>query len=169
MRQAARRYIITQARRPSARVRVMDEGLMPPRPSDLTRNQRIILDGLRQSGRPLTAYQLLDLLRAEGIAAPPTVYRALDRLTALGHVHRIESLNAYMACHDHGHGGDAAFVICRACGSVEEIEAAAVYVDLRAQALRSGFRVDEARIELSGCCQACCAPPSPSSQQDTPP
>ena len=51
---------------------------------ELTANQRVVLDELRTGGRPLTAYQLLDRLRVHGFQAPPTVYRALERLLALG-------------------------------------------------------------------------------------
>ncbi|WP_297007212.1 transcriptional repressor, partial [Thalassospira sp. UBA6510] len=52
-----------------------------------------------QSHKAVTAYELLDALTAEGQRVqPPTVYRALEFLTELGLVHRIESLNAYFGC-----------------------------------------------------------------------
>jgi Fur family zinc uptake transcriptional regulator len=121
----------------------------------LTRNQRAVLDCLKEAGRPLTAYQLLDKLRTQGIAAPPTVYRALDRLMALHHVHRIESLNAYVVCCAQGHANDVVFVICRDCGNVMEIDAEPASADLKSEALRSGFTVEEAHIELVGTCVAC--------------
>ncbi len=34
-----------------------------------------------------------------GADAPPTVYRALDFLMANGFVHKLESVNAFVACH----------------------------------------------------------------------
>ena len=35
---------------------------------------------LRSARGPMTAYQILDAVRPKGISAPPTVYRALNRL-----------------------------------------------------------------------------------------
>ena len=121
----------------------------------LTRNQRMVLDCLLAAGRPLTAYGLLDRLRAEGLAAPPTIYRALERLTELHHVHRIESLNAYVACCAHGHTSEVALVICRDCGNVTELEAEPAFATLKAEAKRSGVAVDKAHLELVGTCDAC--------------
>ena len=46
-----------------------------------------------------SAYDLLDELRGKyPKIAPPTVYRALAALIESGQVHRLESLNAYVAC-----------------------------------------------------------------------
>lgn len=121
----------------------------------LTRNQRIVLDCLKDAGRPLTAYQLLDRLRGEGIAAPPTVYRALERLVALSHVHRLESLNAYIACCAHGHAAEVVFIICDDCGKVKEIEAETALALLRDEAAGDGFQVEKTHVELIGRCGEC--------------
>ena len=51
---------------------------MPP-PDDLPRNAALVLDFLLACGRPASAYRILDALRPQGIAAPPTVYRALGQ------------------------------------------------------------------------------------------
>ena len=97
----------------------------------LTHNQTLVLSLLRSSAGPLTAYQILDQLKGQGITAPPTVYRALTRLTSVDFVHRIDSLNAYVACdqsgiHSKPHDGEAAFAICRDCGDVAELEVAGI-------------------------------------------
>ena len=55
---------------------------------------------LRSARGPMTAYQILDAVRPKGISAPPTVYRALNRLMRDGLAHRLESMNAYVACAD---------------------------------------------------------------------
>jgi Fur family zinc uptake transcriptional regulator len=52
------------------------------------------------------------------VSSPPTVYRPLNRLTALGLTHRIETLSAFVACSHGGHAGTAAFAICTDCGNV---------------------------------------------------
>ena len=87
----------------------------------LSRNQGQVLAALRKAKEPLSAYAILDRVRASGISHPPTVYRALNELIQLGMVHRLESRSAFVAC---GHGacdGKAAFAICRKCQKVVEI------------------------------------------------
>src|SRR5690606_9624291 len=77
------------------------------RPPDLTRNQTLVLDALEKADAPLSAYTILDRLRGDGLRAPLQVYRALEKLLSAGLVHRLESLNAFVACarpHCHAHG-----------------------------------------------------------------
>ncbi len=66
--------------------------------SDLTRNQSLVFNALDGASGPLSAYDILDKLRADGFRAPLQVYRALDKLVEYGMVHRLESLNAFVAC-----------------------------------------------------------------------
>src|SRR4051812_32122076 len=96
---------------------------MPAPHTELSPHSKKILDLLHKQDKPLSAYDILDKLRKTGIKAPPTVYRALDTLIKRGLVHRIESLNAFVACHDHKHPEKhvARFAVCRECGAVEEI------------------------------------------------
>lgn len=123
------------------------------------RNQRRVLAALTATGAPMTAYQLLDRLRPEGIAAPPSVYRALNQLVAAGLVHRLETLNAYIACgHPHRLGGPA-FAICEACHRVTEVEDGDLLAAVDHWADRSGFRVERLAIEMVGRCARCPAPP----------
>ena len=90
--------------------------------AELTRNQQLVLERLEKSSGPLSAYALLDELREQGFRAPLQVYRALDRLMKAGLVHRLESLNSFVACTDsHTHAnGMTAFAICENCGTVAE-------------------------------------------------
>jgi len=67
-------------------------------PSDLTRNQSLVFGALSRAEGPLSAYTILDQLRDDGFRAPLQVYRALDKLVETGMVHRLESLNAFVAC-----------------------------------------------------------------------
>ncbi|MEL6964115.1 MAG: Fur family transcriptional regulator, partial [Pseudomonadota bacterium] len=89
----------------------------------LTPVRERVLDLLWQAHRPLRAYDLLETLAAEGFGSqPPVVYRALDFLIEQGFVHKIERLNAFLACHcpadDHG----AKFLICTGCERVAEFD-----------------------------------------------
>jgi Fur family zinc uptake transcriptional regulator len=74
-------------------------------PVDLTKNQSLVMGALTNSDGPLSAYTILDQLRDHGFRAPLQVYRALDKLVEFGLVHRLESLNAFVACRHPGCDG----------------------------------------------------------------
>jgi Fur family zinc uptake transcriptional regulator len=127
--------------------------------SPLTRNQAMVFDTLARAEAPLSAYTVLDRLRGEGFRAPLQVYRALDKLREMGLVHRLESLNAFVACaHPQGHAHElTAFAICESCGRVEEFSDAIVAERLAAWARRQDFHPGKTAIEIRGICRACAA------------
>ena len=55
----------------------------------LTKNQKIVLNLLQNSGEALKAYSILDSLKKEGLKSPLQIYRALDKLVELGKIHKI--------------------------------------------------------------------------------
>ncbi len=119
-----------------------------------------VYGALRSAGAPMTAYQILDAVRDQGITAPPTVYRALARLVDEGLAHRVESLNAYVVCVHSRHGDAAAiFSICENCGLVAELESSDAVVGLRDAARGRGFRVERMTAEVRGLCEACSGDP----------
>ncbi len=124
---------------------------------ELTRNQSLVLAQLGRSNDPLTAYSLLDKLRDQGIAAPQQVYRALAKLTELGVVHRLESLNAFVACQRPECGSHAvvAFAICAQCGSVIELADDHLPEWLQSLADGAAFSMKNALLEISGVCLDC--------------
>jgi Fur family zinc uptake transcriptional regulator len=124
---------------------------------DLTRNQELVLGTLAHAAGPLSAYDILDQLRGDGLRAPLQVYRALDKLTERGLAHRLESLNAFVCCADaHCHeAGTIAFAICERCGHVEEFAEPALEGQLKRWSKASGFRPSRMTLELRGLCKAC--------------
>lgn len=126
---------------------------------ELTKNQALVFGSLSDAGGPLTAYAILDLLRDNGFRAPLQVYRALDKLVEYGMVHRLESLNAFVACRHTGcaaHGA-AAFAICESCGSVIEFMPDEAIDLLNKWTKAAGFGLARTTIELRGTCKACLA------------
>lgn len=126
---------------------------------DLTKNQSLVLGALEAADGPLSAYSLLDRLRDRGLRAPLQVYRALDKLIERGLVHRLESINSFVACahpHDHAHGL-IAFAICGDCGQVDEFSDPVVEERLKGWAGDHAFRLGKTTIEMRGTC-ANCAP-----------
>ena len=124
---------------------------------ELTRNQSLVLRALSQAASPLSAYSLLDLLRDQGFRAPLQVYRALDKLVAFGLVHRLESLNAFVACRHPDCDSEelVAFTICEACGDVAEISDDSLARRLKSLVKQADFELRTATVELRGHCEAC--------------
>ena len=115
--------------------------------------QAEILDVLRQRHGPVSAYDVLDTLRKDHEKiSPPTIYRALSALTKRGHVHRIESLNAFMACKCGQHQHTSILSICEECGCVEESVAPDVLKELSSVIGKSGFSPMRHVIEVHGTC-----------------
>jgi len=129
-----------------------------PGQPDLNATQKRVHAILLKADGPLSAYAVLDQMRAEGPVTPPTVYRSLDRLIDCGLVHRLESLNAYVACrHEHEHGSLVAFAICESCGTTTEFTDSAVDTRLKAWSDRTRFHPSRTTIEIRGTCAACAA------------
>jgi Fur family zinc uptake transcriptional regulator len=121
----------------------------------MTAPRRRVLELLLRDGGAMKAYDLIAKFGADGAAAkPPTVYRALDFLAKQGFAHRIESLNAYMACRFGAETHAAAFLICACCGETREIEGMAL-ADLYASANDAGYRLTDLTVEARGLCSAC--------------
>lgn len=127
--------------------------------AELTRNQSLVLDRLSTAEGPMSAYDILDQLRAEGIKAPLQIYRALEKLQEKGLAHRLESLNAFVACAEpHCHkAGLIAFAICDNCGHVSEFADDVLRERLDLWAEREDFTPRRTTVEIRGLCAACAA------------
>ena len=138
----------------AAETRCAAEGLQ------FTPARRRVLEILLKEHKAMGAYDILPHLAQDGMSAqPPVAYRALDFLVSNGLAHKIERLNAYVACaHPDAHlrgGPSPAFLICRDCGAVEEahVEADTSLVGRAAEA--AGFTVERVVIEAEGLCPRC--------------
>ena len=121
-----------------------------------TPHRRRVLEILLAEHRALGAYDILEILRSEGqTAQPPVAYRALDFLVEHGFAHKVERLNAFIACAHPGEAHAPAFLICRACKSVAEAPSAALIADLSGTAAQAGFAVETTTVEAVGLCPNC--------------
>jgi Fur family zinc uptake transcriptional regulator len=129
--------------------------IQPP----LTKNQALVFDALSASQAPLSAYGILDQLRDKGFRAPLQVYRALDKLVEFGLVHRLESINAFVACahpqNDCCSHGTVAFAICNNCGQVAEFHDHTIDHRLADWAKGRHFKAEKTTIEIRGLCANC--------------
>jgi Fur family zinc uptake transcriptional regulator len=122
-----------------------------------------VLELIIKDGRAVKAYDLLDRLSPDvGSPKPPTVYRALEFLSRHGLIHRVEALNAFIACdhnhlhdhaHDHGDGSHrhlAEFFVCEKCHAVEERHAHD-HIECKPE----GFSITRSVVEHYGICASC--------------
>ena len=122
----------------------------------LTPVRRKVLELLLEEHRALGAYAILDLLRDSGFGSqPPVAYRALDFLAEHGFVHKIERLNAFVACAHPGEDHSPAFMICRKCETVAETQSTPMKGALGAAARNAGFRIERTVVEAEGVCPSC--------------
>src|SRR3546814_19608087 len=115
----------------------------------MTHNQSLVLEVLRTEGRAMTAYQILDVLRDHGLRAPVQVYRALESLLEREEAHRIESLNAFVACRHRHHGDLGGFAICDDCRTIWEFTVPEG-ADIPALADRKGLDTHAVQVEQQG-------------------
>lgn len=115
-----------------------------------------VLEILLEKHTALGAYDILDVLAADGLGSqPPTVYRALDFLVHNGLAHRIERLNAYTACSHLDHAHAPAFLFCRICRTVAEADTGLAQGQLGKVAKQTGFTIERMVIEAEGLCPSC--------------
>lgn len=125
----------------------------------LTPIRSYVLGLIAEAERPLKAYDLLDQVRdggGPGAAAPPTVYRALDFLLANGFIHKLKSINAFVACHHPSSNQHSVpFLICDNCQDATELEDERVVELLGERARALGFSPQAQTLEVHGLCASC--------------
>jgi Fur family zinc uptake transcriptional regulator len=117
-----------------------------------------VLEILLAEHKAMGAYDILEVLRAEGLGSqPPVAYRALDFLTRHGFAHRIERLNAFIACSHLDDPHAPIFLICRSCDRVVEAGSDPERGELGRVARQAGFVIERAVREAEGLCPDCTA------------
>ena len=118
--------------------------------------RRKVLEILLEEHRALGAYAILDLLRESGLGSqPPVAYRALSFLVEHGFAHKIERLNAFVACALPDILHSPAFMICRKCETVVEAQSSSSSFDLSGTASATGFKIEQTTLEVKGVCHSC--------------
>lgn len=117
------------------------------------KSQAQVLTVLRRQSAPVSAYDVLGESRATNAKiAPPAVYGALTALIEQGRVHRLECLNAFVACQRDPDRYASVLSICDDCGTVEESVAPDLLKELSSIVSRSGFAPLSHVIEVHGVC-----------------
>lgn len=124
----------------------------------LTPVRRRTLEILLEHHKAMGAYDIAQRLGAEGLGSQPVVaYRALDFLMQHGFVHKIEGLNAFVACAFGEEDHSPTFMVCDKCHKVAEAATSLGKGNLGAEAKELGFQINHTIVEAHGIC-ADCAP-----------
>lgn len=128
----------------------------------LTAIRKRVLEILLEEHRALGAYEILDRLRQEKLGSqPPVAYRALDFLVKNGFAHKIERMNAFVACTLPGETHTPVFMICRSCDTVAESASELSQGRLGRTAEDIGFTIERVVVEAEGLCPNCQDEPAP--------
>jgi len=129
--------------------------------SRLTDKRKQVLSGLLKSEKALSAYELIDICKAESGEALPamSMYRILDFLQDEHLVHKLNSANKYIVCEhitcDHDHGIPQ-FLICDQCLKVKEISISKSTIsELEKNVVHAGFHLLSPQLEMSCICESC--------------
>jgi Fur family zinc uptake transcriptional regulator len=116
-----------------------------------------VFDEIASSHHAVGAYGVLERMAGQGMrVAPISIYRAIDALLRAGVIHRLESKNAFFACHaSHAAGRGQLVLACEQCGRVAEVSGAAVFEAIASAAQRVRFTPVHAVTEVMGRCNDC--------------
>jgi Fur family ferric uptake transcriptional regulator len=117
--------------------------------------RRSIADLIAARKGPFTAADLVADARARRLAiGRATVFRTLDVLADLHAVERLDlptGEHAYVACEPAHHH----HVVCSSCGASRDVEDAGWRSVVRDIEKKTGYRIDDHRLELFGLCADC--------------
>ena len=123
----------------------------------LTEPRRSVAALISDQDRHFTAASLVEAARVRQLGVGrATIFRTLEILEDIGAVERLDlpsGEHAYVGCEPTHHH----HVVCSGCGRTDEIEDAGLRAVVATIARRTGYRVDEHRLELFGLCTACVA------------
>lgn len=135
----------------------MRETLKESKLAELNPKTKKVFEVIESSNSPPGAYDLLNnrVLRAIGFKAPTQIYRALNQLLDLKLIHKVESLNTFIACCSEHEKGPSILAICDRCGQVQDIPAEHLAAQVEKEVGKKFPGSKELKIELKGICEEC--------------
>ncbi len=123
----------------------------------LTDLRRRVFQEIAGSHHAVGAYDILERLGEQGERlAPISVYRAIDALLSAGVIHRLESRNAFFACHAaHSDETELLVLACERCSRVAEVAGGPVFDAIAKAARDARFALSRTVAEVSGLCADC--------------
>ena len=120
------------------------------------RNDEPVLNLLLSNHRIFSAYDIAETISELGKRVQPIqIYRSLEKLMALGLVHRLSTKNGFIACYEDGECATGQFLICTECESVKEIDSQLLDKEIKGSAKKNNFSIASKSIEVLGLCVNC--------------
>jgi Fur family zinc uptake transcriptional regulator len=116
-----------------------------------------VLETLIKADGPLKAYDLMEILRDQGHRlTASTIYRILDFFLQGGLVHRVNTLNAFVACKGESqeHHGPL-ILVCPECETTMEINDPDLNEKIFSRLGVLGYTVKTGSIEMRAVCPNC--------------
>lgn len=122
----------------------------------LSQPRREVLKIIATSPVPL---RICDILSKLGLVfnnpKPPTVHRALEFWIKNNFIHKVESLNCYVACELEHTMCSSHFMICQICHNVSERSFTSLPELLLQESQKHDFLMRRFHLEIHGVCQSC--------------
>ena len=120
------------------------------------RNDEPVLNLLLSNHRIFSAYDIAEKISEMGKRVQPIqIYRSLEKLIALGLVHRLSTRNGFIACYEDGECATGQFLICTECESVKEIDSQLINTEIKDSAQENSFSIANKSVEVLGLCSNC--------------
>ncbi|MDR2406315.1 MAG: transcriptional repressor [Deltaproteobacteria bacterium] len=124
--------------------------------STLTKLRRRVLETLIKAPGPVKAYDLIESLKTNGRSlTPSSIYRTLEFFIQTGLVHRVNSLNAFVACTDHKSHHNPVILVCPSCQATAEVNDEGLYTSIFNRLNAMDFFAKEGSVEVRGLCKKC--------------
>jgi Fur family zinc uptake transcriptional regulator len=119
-------------------------------------NDEPVLHLLLSNHRAFNAYDIAETLSKTGKRIQPIqIYRSLEKLMALGVVHRLSTKNGFVACYKNSNCTAGQFLICTKCDSVKEIDNELLDDEIQNSAQKNNFSIVSKNVEVLGLCNNC--------------
>jgi len=118
--------------------------------------RKLVLEVLEKNERPLSPYDIQEILRAGGkYLNHVTIYRTLDLLCSLNLAHKMLSGGGFVKCSLDAVEGCHRFMVCQDCGAIQEFADKRLCQKETEFARNLGFHTEHHLSEFSGLCSRC--------------
>ncbi len=130
--------------------------LLKERGYRITAPRRQVLRVLADAERPLSPYEIQELLKQKGeYLNHVTIYRVLELLCSLNLAHKVLLTGGFVICSLGDANGCHRFMLCRKCGKLNEYVSEALCAEETEIAEALGFCTEQHFSEFSGVCVRC--------------
>ena len=120
------------------------------------RNDESVLHLLLSNHRVFSAYDIAEIIsKSRKRIQPNQIYRSLEKLISLGVVHRLATVNGFIACYKEGQCASNQFLICTECKTVTEINSHLLEKEIQNSARKNSFSIGSKNVEVLGICNRC--------------